>query len=321
MNRFSMNRPVALAKLAARLMAIASLSVLLAATSFQVASAQPAPSLGSASGFAALSGTAVTCTDSALAGDIGVWPGTAVTQTNCVLDGTVHAGDDLAAQAYIDFLSAYNAFAVRPCDFTLTGDLGGLTLDQPGVYCVDAASTTTNGVLMLVGSSDAVWIFKIGTSGTGALTGTGLTVDMMGGGLPCNVYWWVAEAATVTDSAFQGTILAGAAVTVTGGTFDGDVLAQAGVTLTGASSVACEQSANPGPTLCKIRKGHGHHHKDHGHHHKGKKSKHERCDQGVGNGSEDCDPGHSNHGDDDDSNDEKGGLPGDPGRRGGHSRS
>jgi len=51
--------------------------------------------------------------------------------------------------------------------------------------------------------------------------------------LPCNVYWWVAEAATMTDSAFQGTILAGADITITRGTFNGDALAQAAVTMTG----------------------------------------------------------------------------------------
>ena len=303
-----MNRPVALAKLAARLMAIATFSVVLSAVSSYVVSAQPVPSLGSAASYAALSGTAVTCTDSTVTGDVGVWPGIAVTHTNCVLDGTVHAGDDAAAQAYIDFLSGYNAFAVRQCDFTLTGDLGGVTLDQPGVYCVDAASTTTNGVLTLIGSSDAVWIFKIGTGGTGALTGTGFTVDIQGGGLPCNVYWWVAEAATMTDSAFQGTILACAGVTVTGGTFDGDVLAQAEVTMTGASAVACEQTGNPEPTLCKVRRGHD----------KADRPERGRCDQGVGNGSEDCDPGNSNQGDESRSNDERGGTPGHSGRRGGN---
>jgi len=38
------------------------------------------------------------------------------------------------------------------------------------------------------------------------------------------------------------------------------------------------------------------------------------CNQGVGNGEEDCDPGNSNQGDDDNSNDENGGEPGNPGK-------
>jgi len=40
---------------------------------------------------------------------------------------------------------------------------------------------------------------------------------MAGGGQACNVNWWVAQAATLTTSSFQGTILAGADITVTGG--------------------------------------------------------------------------------------------------------
>jgi hypothetical protein len=69
------------------------------------------PSLGSAAGFAALAGTAVTCTNSPLTGNVGVWPGTAVTQTGCTLAGTVHAGDAVAKQAFMDFVSAYNSLA------------------------------------------------------------------------------------------------------------------------------------------------------------------------------------------------------------------
>lgn len=41
-----------------------------------------------------------------------------------------------------------------------------------------------------------------------------------------------------------------------------------------------------------------------------------RCNQGVGNGPEGCDPGNSNH--NQPSNDENGGVPGAPGRQGGH---
>jgi len=43
-----------------------------------------------------------------------------------------------------------------------------------------------------------------------------------------------------------------------------------------------------------------------------------KCNQGVGNGPEGCDPGNSNQGDPSRSNDEFGGTPGDPGRKGGH---
>ena len=208
------------------------------------ASAQASTSLGSAGSFAVLAGTAVTCTDSAVTGDVGVWPGTAITQTNCTITGgTVHPADESAAAAYVDFLSAYGALALEECGEVLTGTLADVTL-APGVYCFDAAATLT-GQLTLDGPSDGIWIFKIGTSGTGALTGTGFSVVMEGGGSPCNVYWWVAEAATMTDSAFKGTILAGAAITITGGTFDGAAMAQAAVTMTGANVSGCGPGTPP----------------------------------------------------------------------------
>ncbi len=279
--------------LTARLVAIVVFAALLSAVPFHAALAATAPSLGSAGSFAALAGTAVTCTDSIVTGDVGVWPGTAITQTNCTINGTVHAGATVAKQAFLDFVSAYDALALKHCDYTLSGDLTGQVL-TPGVYCVDAASTTTNGTLTLAGSSTDTWIFKIGTLGTGALTGTGFSV-VMNGGQPCNVYWWVAEAAEMTTSNFQGTILAGAAITVTGGTFDGDALAQAAVTLTGATVSACQATGGGGNV-------------------------HGKCNQGVGNGPENCDPGNSNQGDISRTNDELGGTPGIPGRKGGNGK-
>jgi len=193
--------------------------------------------LGAAASFAVLAATAVTCTDSTVIGDVGVYPGTAVTQTNCPIAGTIHAGDSVAAQAQHDFVIAYDAFKALPCDQVLTGTLAGRTL-VPGVYCFDAAATLT-GVLTLNGPANGIWTFKIGTSGTGALTGTGFSVVMAGGGQPSNVYWWVAQAATLTDSNFVGTILAGAAITITRGTFTGDAFAKAAVTMTGTNLVGC----------------------------------------------------------------------------------
>jgi hypothetical protein len=212
----------------------------------QAASAQTAaslaPALGSAGSFAVLAGTAVTCTRSTVTGDVGVYPGTAITQTSCTINGTTHPGDATAQTAHIDFLSAYDALAALPCGSTLAapGDLTGLVL-VPGVYCVEAASTTTNGTLTLDGGANDIWIFKIGTGGTGALTGTGFNVVMMDGTAPpCNnVYWWVAEAATMTGSKFVGTILAGAAITITGETFNGNALARAAVTMTDATVSGC----------------------------------------------------------------------------------
>lgn len=158
--------------------------------------------LGSAETFAVLAGTAVTCTDSAITGDVGVVLPTGFTGTNCTVSGTVHAGDAAAIQAHDDYLAAYRTIAEIPCTTTLTGSLAGLKL-TPGVYCFGAASTTTGGTLTLVGPVNGVWLVKVGTSGVGALIGTDFSVVTAGGAQACNVTWWVAQAATLTDSNFQ----------------------------------------------------------------------------------------------------------------------
>jgi hypothetical protein len=127
----------------------------------------------------------------------------------------------------------------------------------------------------------------------GALTGTNFSVVLAGGAEACNVTWWVDAAATMTDSRFLGSILAGAAITLTRGSFDGNAWAGAAgvgdVTITGTALAGCEGST-----------GGGHQKKD-------------KCNQGVGNGPEGCDPGNSNN--HNPSNDEDGGTPGNPGRK------
>ena len=155
-----------------------------------------------------------------------------------------------------------------------------------------SAAATLTGTLTLKGPSKGSWLFKVGTSGTGALTGTNFSV-VLDGATACNVTWWVAEAATMTTSNFTGSILAGADITATGGTFEGRALAKAAVTLTNVAFVGCQGGS--------VSDG-------------GKQS----CNQGVGNGPEACDPGNSNQGFPFRSNDEMGGTPGNPGRKGGN---
>jgi hypothetical protein len=268
------------------------IAVLIGGTS--PAFARHAPSMGEPD-FALLSAApegsgAVTCTDSIIFGDVGSSGEPAsIVQTNCTINGAIVA--PVAAGVVDQFNDAYGALAAMSCDQVLTGTLAGVTL-APGVYCFDAAAAVT-GTLTLAGPVDGLWIFKVGNTAVGALTGTDFQVAMAGGATACNVYWWVDAAATLTTSNFAGTILAGAAITLTGGTFNGDALARAAVTVTGVTATGCDgSSSNPPPR--------------------------QACNQGVGNGAEGCDPGNSNQGDPLRSNDELGGLPGNPGRRGGN---
>jgi hypothetical protein len=224
-----------------------AIATLLSAASFQPALAQSAPSLGAASSFSVL-GSAVTCTaPSVITGDVGATG--AFTNTGCTIaGGTPPATDVAAALAQTALTSAYNAInPINPanCGTTIstaafTGNVPALGPLAPGVYCFPAAVTFTDTTLTLDGSTNpnGIWIFEVGA----ALTGSGFQVVMANGGQPCNVFWSVGAAVTLSTSTlpplFQGNILAGAtggAITITGGSLIGRVLANGAVTLTGTN--------------------------------------------------------------------------------------
>jgi hypothetical protein len=272
----------------------------------QAAFAQSAPQLGTAAGFAVLSaanngGGAVTCTDSVINGDVGSSGVPAsIVKTTCTISGAEVA--PVNAQVVTDFDNAYAALKAQQCTqtFTQAAFTGASLTVQPGVICFTAGATFTNTTITLQGGANDVWLFKVGTEAPGALTGTGLSV-VTAGGQACNVYWWVDAATTMTDSALQGTVLSGAAISATRlanpmTPYNGNMLAKAAVTLTGFTVTGCEGGIpNPGPSK-------------------------QRCNQGVGNGPEACDPGNSNQGNALRSNDELGGTPGNPGRKGGNKK-
>ena len=288
-------------------------STCLLATAALVVGPSPAwaqVSLGTSSNFGVLGGTAVTCTNSLVVGDVG--SGGTYANTGCTITGGIPpATDGAVTQALLDFNSAYTAIKSTACTGTLLSTITGPVTLTPGVYCTGAALTGA-GVLTLdaQGDANAVWIFNIGA----ALTGTNFSVVMTGGGQACNVFWAPGADATMTTSALKGNILAGGAtgsITLTGGTLAGRVLANGAVTTTD-SVIGCGVPGTlPGspPTSCKPEKDHGH----------DKDKHHKKCNQGVGNGPEGCDPGKSDHGIawPFGSNDENHNKPGDPGHKGG----
>ena len=169
------------------------------------------PSLGTARTFALLAGSTITNTgiDTAIVGDVGIWPGTAeVGLTPGQVTGTFYLGDAVAMKAEQDLTTAYNDLAGRPCQYPMSNvDLGGKTL-PPGVYCFGAAAAQLVGDLTLdaQGDPNAVWIFQIGTALTIAQD---VSTTMINSGNACNVYWQVGSAATINLGAqFKGTILA-----------------------------------------------------------------------------------------------------------------
>jgi hypothetical protein len=179
-----------------------------------------APALGTARTFAVLAGSTITNTGTATAifGDVGISPGTAlVGLTAGQVTGTFHLGDPAAMKAEADLTTAYNDLAGRPCQHTMTDvDLGGKTL-PPGVYCFAVAAAQAVGDLTLDGQGDpnAVWIFQIASTLTIA---TNLSTTMIGGGNACNVYWQVGSSATINGGAqLKGNVFAQASISLLNG--------------------------------------------------------------------------------------------------------
>lgn len=211
--------------------------------------AQTSPTLGTAASFVVLAGSTVTNTgDSVVNGDLGVAPGSAVVGFPPGIvtpPGTQYVGDATAQQAQNDVTTAFNAVAGQPCDVNLTGqDLGGLTLTS-GVYCFDSsAQLTGNLTLDAQGSADAVFIFQIGSTLT---TASASSVDVVNGGIDCNVWWNVASSATLgTSTSFVGSIMAQESITLTtNAVLSGRALAQ-----TGAVTM---DTNNIGLTTCNVQ--------------------------------------------------------------------
>jgi hypothetical protein len=205
--------------------------------------AQVAPNLGTTAPFAVLGVNAVptvgtvTCTDTGpgigIFGQVGTtFPG-GITNTGCTITGPIVA--PVGAGVVADFNTAFAAIDAQNPVCTGVIPIVTTTL-PPGVYCSAAATTIGAGVtLTLLGNASDVWIFRVGTGGLGALTLTNTQVVMGGAANACNVYWKTASATTVTDSAFVGTVLSGAAATMTRGSWIGRAMATTDVTLTDPS--------------------------------------------------------------------------------------
>jgi hypothetical protein len=204
--------------------------------------------LGTAETFAVLAGSTATNTGpTVLSGNLGVWPGNAITgfPPGIVTNGSIHAGDAVAQQAQSDVTTAYNVLAGEAFDQDLTGqDLEDMTLFA-GVYHFSSSaflSASSTGILTLdaQGDPDARFVFQIGST---LITSSNTVVQVINGGDECNVYWQVGSSATLgTDTEFVGHILALTSITLnTGATIiEGSALARNGaVTMDSNTITAC----------------------------------------------------------------------------------
>ncbi len=206
--------------------------------------------LGTAESFAVLAGSTVTnAGPTILTGNLGVWPGTAVTgfPPGMVVNGSTHPGDAVAMQAQADLVSAYNVILGEAPTQNLSGqDLGGLTLFA-GVYKFNSSAFMT-GTLTLdaQGDPNARFDFQIGST---LITASNAIVRVINAGDACNVYWQVGSSATLgTGTQFNGHIMALESITMNTGAdiLEGNALARnAAVTLDSNEITVCNPVPEP----------------------------------------------------------------------------
>ena len=207
--------------------------------------------LGAADSYAVLGGSTVTNIGSTvLWGNIGVWSGSAITgfPPGIVNSGSMHEADISSMQAQAAVTTAYNDLVGETHTQDLTGmDLGGMTLG-PGVYYFSSSAFIT-GTLKLDahGDPNARFDFQIGST---LITSSASSVNIVGNGDGCNVFWQVGSSATLgTGSTFAGHILALTDITAnTGATdLDGSLLARNGQVTLDTNTIATCAAPAPEP--------------------------------------------------------------------------
>ena len=212
--------------------------------------------LGTAANFGVLAGAAVASTGATVVnGYLGISPGNASSVTGFVFSpspgpgtvtGATHFADGVALQAQNDVTAALDSLASRPCDATISADLGGMTL-APGVYC-SGSSMGLTGTLTLdaQGDPNAQFIFKLGSTLT---TASNAAVNVINSGQNCNVFWQVGSSATLgTGTSFVGTVIAQASVTLTtGASTNGRMFARTGAVTLDGSNVSVCSAVDPVP--------------------------------------------------------------------------
>ena len=207
--------------------------------------------LGSAGNFTVLAKSGISTTGAtSITGNIGVSPAAATFitgfgliastdttySTTPIVVGNVYAANytsptpTVLTTAISDMQTAYTDGAGRsnPTATELgAGNIGGLTI-TPGLYKWGTGVTIPSNVTLSGGAND-VWIFQV----AGTLTvSSGVQVILSGGAQASNVFWIVADQATIgTTANFNGTILDQTAIVLnTGARLNGKALAQTAVT-------------------------------------------------------------------------------------------
>jgi hypothetical protein len=222
-----------------------------------------APNLGTASTFGLLGDTISNTGVSNVVGNVGAKttitgfpPGTAT--------GTVYPfpGDPTVAQAYLDFVSAYNLALLYPSTQTVTDltmsrlFLGNNVFTFPSLTDV---VTTANITLTFDAQGDSTEVFIIEIPRDLTVNGP-LNFTLQNGALASNIFWIVGRTETINPvgvaETWDGSILAGTSFTMSSigpssalaGTINGCVLTETANTLAGKTQVnGCSAASVPEP--------------------------------------------------------------------------
>jgi hypothetical protein len=209
--------------------------------------------LASAANFAILGASTVTNSGNTVinGGNLGLYAGTSITGFPpgvVVPPAVIHQTDQVANQAQLDAMSAYNFFQNLPPG-VLISELAGQTL-LPGTYTAPSSlDLSVGGVLTLnaQGNSAAKFIFQVPS----ALTiNTGATILLLNGALASNVIFVAGASITIgTSAVVVGDFVALSSVSLgTGASLAGRAIGLTGaVTLLGNSITVPAAAPSPFP--------------------------------------------------------------------------
>ena len=219
--------------------------------------AGPTISQGSTTSFGVLAATTITNTGSTsvsgtAGGDIGLSPASLFPDSATVTaSGTTHLGDATAAAAQADLATAYTAAAALTPTVLTSTDLSGQVI-TPGTYSA-ATPLTNSGALSLdaKGDANAVFIFQTASPLT---TSASSTMTLLNGAQASNVYWQVANSATLgANSTFVGHLYALNSITANNGAnIQGQLLSRSGGVSLNANTINNVAYVAPG-TLVVVK--------------------------------------------------------------------
>jgi hypothetical protein len=148
--------------------------------------------------------------------DIGTNAGVINVFPSGIMIGATHIADSVTNEVTTDINNLYSYLTNLTCDSVLSVGLGNNQILTPNVYCIGAASTLTDTLILdAQGDSNALFIFQM----NGAfISATFSYISLINSAKPCNVFWQVNGLVELGDyTYFNGNMIAAGAITLLDG--------------------------------------------------------------------------------------------------------